>query len=43
MTAVDVRKSMEYLAYLGYVVPPEENQLTAIFGEKKIILEFFSN
>ncbi|RWS28639.1 Mitochondrial Rho GTPase 1-like protein, partial [Leptotrombidium deliense] len=41
MTAVDVKRAMEYLAYLGYVVPPEENQLTAIFvtRDKRIDLQ----
>jgi len=29
-TLLDVSRTMEYLAYLGYVVSPEENQLSAI-------------
>uniref|UniRef100_T1INJ1 Mitochondrial Rho GTPase n=1 Tax=Strigamia maritima TaxID=126957 RepID=T1INJ1_STRMM len=29
-TLLDVSRTMEYLAYLGYIVSPEDNQLTAI-------------
>lgn len=33
MTALDVQQTLESLAFLGYIQPPEENQLSAVFGK----------
>jgi Ras family protein T1 len=30
ITALDVEETFEYLAYFGYISPPEENQLTSV-------------
>lgn len=40
-TALDVYKTMEYLAYLGYVINPDVNQLSAIHvtRDKKVDLQ----
>lgn len=38
MTYIDVRKTLELLAYLGYIENPEENQLSAIHGESLLRL-----
>ncbi len=32
ITALDVEETFEYLAYFGYISPPEENQLTSVCG-----------
>lgn len=41
MTALDVHKVMEFLAYLGYISNPEDNQMSAIVvtREKRIDLQ----
>lgn len=36
MTLVDLPRTFEYLAYLGYNVYENESQLSAVVGKKKL-------
>ena len=41
MTYIEVRKTLEYFAYLGFIEPPEDTQLSAINGKFNNIHRIF--